>query len=193
MAFGMEDTHWRLGALLIALIVTGCLTGGGIYEQSVLDTAWPRKPSIVRPTEGGANRKLFWLPANIVAILILLVALAGAWPRASARYATLVAVGLFAIINLVTVLYLGPAVLRVEKSSPPPDDASSLASVRRSRWRTPLFIGVNVALAVAYCCHEDDEVNVLQQPNQSTKPTARLRSNPIEVATALCSGLSLSH
>jgi hypothetical protein len=49
----------------------------------------------------------------------------------------------------VTVLYFGPAVLRVEKSSPPPDDASSLASVRRSRWRTPLFIGVNVALAVA--------------------------------------------
>jgi hypothetical protein len=145
----MEHIHWRLAALIVALIVAGCLTGGGIYEQSVLDTAWPRKPSIVRPVEGGANHKLFWVPANIVAVVTLPFALVAAWPIASARYATLVAVALFAVINLVTVAYFGPEVLRAEKSSPPPDHPSSLAWVRRSRWRTPLSLGVNAALGMA--------------------------------------------
>ena len=51
----MEYVGWQF----VALIVTGCLIGAGIYEQSVLDTAWPHRPSIVRPVEGGANRKLF--------------------------------------------------------------------------------------------------------------------------------------
>src|SRR6266481_4735723 len=103
----MGEIPWRLAVLIVALIVTGCLTGAGIYEQLVLDTAWPHKPSIVRPIEGGADRKL-------------LLALLASWCVASARYATLVAVGLFAVVDLVTVAYFGPAVLRVEKSFPPP-------------------------------------------------------------------------
>jgi hypothetical protein len=67
----MDHFTWRLVALIAALIVSGCLTGAGIYEQSVLNIAWPRKPSIVRPVEGGANHKLFWVSANIVAIVAL--------------------------------------------------------------------------------------------------------------------------
>lgn len=145
----MDHFTWRLVALLAALMVTACLTGAGIYEQSVLDTAWPRKPSIVRPVEGGANRKLFWVPANIVAILALLLAVWAAWPVAGARNASLVAVGLFAVINAMTVAYFAPAVLRMEKVSAPPDDPASFAWVRRSQWRTPLSLGVNVALAFA--------------------------------------------
>ena len=145
----MDHFTWRLVALIAALIVTGCLTGAGIYEQSVLDTAWPRKPSIVRPVEGGANRKLFWVPANIVAIVVLFLSLWAAWPVAGARNASLVAIGLFAVINAVTVAYFGPAVLRVEKVSVPPDDPASFAWVRRSRWRTPLSLGINIALGFA--------------------------------------------
>ena len=144
----MDLVPWRFAALVIALIVSGCLTGAGIYEQSVLDTAWPSKPSIVRPVEGGVNRKLFWVPANISAVATLLVALMATWPMAFARDATLVAIGLFAVINGVTVTYFGPAVLRVERSSVPADDPSSLAWVRRSRWRTPLSLGVSTALGV---------------------------------------------
>jgi len=145
----MDHFTWRLVALITALIVTGFLTGAGIYEQSVLDTAWPRTPSIVRPVEGGANRKLFWVPANIVAIGALFLALWAAWPVEVARNASFVAIGLFAIINVVTVVYFGPAVLRVEKVSVPPNDPASFAWVRRSRWRTPLSLGVNVALGFA--------------------------------------------
>jgi len=29
----MGDTHWQVAALLIALVVTRCLTGGSIYQQ----------------------------------------------------------------------------------------------------------------------------------------------------------------
>jgi hypothetical protein len=147
---GMDHSAWRLIALIVAFTVTGCLTGAGIYEQSVLDAVWPHKPSIVRPVEGGANRKLFWVPANVAAVAALLLALWAAWPIAGARNATLVAVALFATINAVTIAYFGPAVLRVEKLSVPSDDPASLAWVRRSRWRTPLSLGVNVALG-RYC------------------------------------------
>ncbi len=145
----MDDFTLRLLALIAALIITGGLTGAGIYEQAVLDSAWPRKPAIVRPIEGGANRKLFWVPANVVAVASLLLALWAAWPVMAARNAALVAMGFFAIINTVTVAYFAPAVLRLEKASAPPDDPSSLAWVRRSRWRTPLSLCVNIALGFA--------------------------------------------
>ncbi len=145
----MDHFTTRLSALIIALIVTGCLTGAGIYEQSVVDTAWPHRPSIVRPVEGGANRKLFWVPANIAAVAVLFLALWAAWPVASARHAALAAIGLFAVINGVTVAYFAPAVLRMERESVPPEDPSSFAWVRLSRWRTPLSLCVNAALGLA--------------------------------------------
>jgi hypothetical protein len=68
----MDNPELRLIALLVALVATAFLTGAGWYEQAVLDTAWPKKPAIVRPAEGGANRKLFWVPANIFAVVTLL-------------------------------------------------------------------------------------------------------------------------
>jgi hypothetical protein len=145
----MDHAMPRVAILLLALVVSGCMTGAGLYEQVVLDPAWPRTPSIVRPSEGGANRKLFWVPANIVAVLVLLVALWAAWPVAAARNAALIAIGFFAIINAVTIGYFGPAVLRVERYSVAPDAPSSLRWVRLSRWRTPLAIAVNIALAFA--------------------------------------------
>jgi len=125
------------------------MTGAGVYEQIVLDTAWPRTPSIVRPSEGGANRKLFWVPANLVAVLALLIAVWAAWPVTAARNAALTAIGLFAIINAATIGYFAPAVLRVERNSVPPDAASSWRWVRLSRLRTVLALGVNISLAVA--------------------------------------------
>jgi hypothetical protein len=145
----MDHSMLRGAVLLLALVVSGCMTGAGIYEQVVLDLAWPRTPSIVRPSEGGANRKLFWVPANIVGVLALLLALWAAWPITPARHAALIAVGFFAIINAVTIGYFGPAVLRVERYSVSPDAASSWRWVQLSRWRTAFAIGVNIALAFA--------------------------------------------
>jgi hypothetical protein len=145
----MDPFEARLEILIVALVVSGMMTGAGLYEQSVLDTAWPARPDLVRPSEGGVNRKHFWVPGNVVAIAALLAAAGAAWPIPKARYAVLAALGLFALINLVTVSYFGPAVLRVERVAPPRDDPASSAWVQRSRWRTPLALAVNAAMALA--------------------------------------------
>jgi hypothetical protein len=145
----MDHIMLRLAIVLLALVASGCMTGAGIYEQAVLDTAWPSTPSIVRPSEGGANRKLFWVPANIIAIISLVLALWAAWPLPAARNAALAALCLFGIINAATIGYFAPAVLRVERHSVSPDAPSSWRWVRLSRCRTLLAIGVNITLAFA--------------------------------------------
>jgi hypothetical protein len=145
----MDNLELRLTALLMALVATAFLTGAGWYEQAVLDSAWPKKPAIVRPVEGGANRKLFWVPANILAVVFLLAALWASWPAADARSAVFAAIGFYAVINALTVGFFGPAVLRVEKQGVATNDPASIRWVRLSRWRTPLAFGVNVSLIIA--------------------------------------------
>jgi hypothetical protein len=65
------------------------MTGAGIYEQAVLDTAWPHKPSIVSPSEGGIIASFFGVPGNIVSISALILATCAAWPVSGAQNATL--------------------------------------------------------------------------------------------------------
>jgi hypothetical protein len=145
----MNEQLWRLSPILLALCATAFLTAGGWYEQVVLDSAWPRNPDLVRPATGGANRKKFWIPAHASGAVALALALWAAWPVAVARDATLVAVAFYILITLVTVRYFAPAVLKVERDSVEPNAPSSLTWVRRSRWRMPLAVGMNIALAVA--------------------------------------------
>jgi hypothetical protein len=145
----MNDPTLRLITVLIALIATSFLTGAGWYEQAVLDTAWPSNPEIVRPAEGGASRKLFWVPANILGAATLLAAIWASWPEPAARAAALVAIGFSVAINAVTIVFFAPAVLRVEKEGVAANDPSSVRWVRLSRWRTPLALGVNGSLLVA--------------------------------------------
>jgi hypothetical protein len=145
----VDNSALRLAIVLVALVATAFLTGGGWYEQGVLDSAWPKQPAIVRPAEGGANRKLFWVPANIFAVVALLAALWASWPAPGARYAAFVAIGFYAVINAVTVWFFAPAVLQVEKNGVAANDPTSIRWVRLSRWRTPLSLAVNASLIVA--------------------------------------------
>jgi hypothetical protein len=145
----MDHLTWRLAAILAALVSTSALTGASLYEESVLDTVWPRKPDIVRPIEGGANRKRFWVPADVIAIVSLLVATWAAWPVANTRYGVLAAVGLYAINILVSATYFVPELLKVERMGTPPDDPSSRSWVRRNRWRGAILICTSVALGLA--------------------------------------------
>jgi hypothetical protein len=123
--------------------------GASLYEESVLDLAWPRKPDIVRPVEGGANRKLFWVPADFIAIISLLAATWAAWPVTDSRNAVLVGVGLYAINIGISVGYFVPELLKVERIGTAPDDPSSRTWVRRNRWRGILFICTTAALSLA--------------------------------------------
>jgi hypothetical protein len=145
----MDHLGLRHFAVLVALTTNAFLTGAGLYEQAVLDTAWPKKPALVRPVEGGANRKLFWVPANILGLASLLVALWASWPAPAARAASLVALCFSAAIQTVTIGFFAPAVLRVEKDGIAANDPTSVRWVRLSRWRSPLSLGVNASLVVA--------------------------------------------
>jgi hypothetical protein len=75
-----DHLTWRPAAILAALAATGALMGASLYEDSVLDPVWPRKPSIVSPIEGGATRKLFGVDPDIIASTSLVVATSAAWP-----------------------------------------------------------------------------------------------------------------
>jgi hypothetical protein len=146
----VDRQTWELAAVLAALCSTAFLTGGGWYEQAVLDSVWPRNPSIVRPSEGGASRRRFWVPAHSFAAVTLGCALWGAWREAPARYAVLTAIALYLLITIVTVGYFARAVVKLEKATAVrPNEPSSLTWVRRSRWRMLLAFGLNVAVAVA--------------------------------------------
>ena len=145
----MDHLTWRLAAILGALVTTSALMGASLYEESVLDLVWPRKPDIVRPIEGGANRKLFWVPADLIAITSLLVATWAAWPATDTRVAVLAGVGLYAINIGVGIDYFVPELLKVERIGVRPDDPSSRTWVRRNRWRSAIFVCTTVALSLA--------------------------------------------
>jgi hypothetical protein len=145
----MDHLTWRFVAILSALISTSALMGASFYEESVLDLAWPRRPDIVRPKEGGANRKLFWIPADLIALICLAAATWAVWPVAGARTAVLAAVGLYAINIVVSVAYFVPELLKVERHGAEPDAASSRTWVRRNRWRGVIFVCITMALSIA--------------------------------------------
>jgi hypothetical protein len=70
---------------LIALAAALALVslGGGLYEFTVVDPAWPRRPEIIQPGRGGVSRRRFWIPAHVAFELALIAALVLAWARRS--------------------------------------------------------------------------------------------------------------
>src|SRR5258708_1108284 len=110
-------TEVHLAAIMLAVAGAALLSGGGFFEQAVLDPLSPPPPSLVRPSEGGANRKRFWIPAHAAAGISFAVGLWGAWPSPSSRLAALIAVGIYLVITFFTVTYFAPAVIRLEKAT----------------------------------------------------------------------------
>jgi hypothetical protein len=139
----------RMFVVLLALLATSMLAGAGVYEQVVLDPAWPARPDIVRPTNGGADRKRYWLPSNILAVVAMSAAIWAAWPVPSARSWVLGAAVCSLVINVATVGYFAPRVLRVERDGVVPNDPRSTRWVALSRWRTPVAIVLDLCLIAA--------------------------------------------
>jgi hypothetical protein len=68
--------------LLVVALATGFAfigLGGGLYEFTVVDPAWPRRPDLIQPGRGGVDRKRFWIPAHVLFELALIAALVVAW------------------------------------------------------------------------------------------------------------------
>jgi len=139
----------RMVMVLLALLATSMLAGAGVYEQVVLDRAWPATPDLVRPANGGVDRKRYWVPANIFAVVAMIAAIWAVWPVPSARSWVLGAAVCSLAINVATVGYFAPRVLRVERDGVTPNDPSSTRWVALSRWRTPVAIVLDLCLIAA--------------------------------------------
>lgn len=95
------------------------------------------------------NRKLLWVPSNVVVTVALVAGVWAAWPSAPARSAAIAALVLFFAIHAMTILYFAPAVLRVERDGVAPNAPASRRWVMLSRVRTPLALGVVICLVAS--------------------------------------------
>ena len=111
--------------------------GGGLYEFSVVDPAWPRRPELIQPARGGVSRKRFWIPANVAFELALIASLVLAWPRPPVRAWLLIGLASHALMRMWSAFDFIPKALAFERAAQV-DEAAARAWTRRSRWRMPL-------------------------------------------------------
>lgn len=127
--------------ILLAIATALCCTtlGGGFYEFSVVDPAWPRRPEIVQPARGGISRKRFWIPAHTAFELALIASLVLFWSVAEVRMWLLVALGGHLVMRLWSAVDFIPKALRFEAADPSSiDESTARRWTRRSPLRLPL-------------------------------------------------------
>ncbi|MFG1933796.1 hypothetical protein ACGFK1_24605 [Mycobacterium sp. NPDC048908] len=143
---------WSPTLVLIAITtLASCVAlGGGLYEVLVVDPAWPKRPGIIQPRNGGVFRARFWLPAHTVFEVLLIIALVAAWHDADARMALLVALISHAVIRVWSLAYFVPKALAFEKADPATvDEVSAVLWTRRSMLRLPFDVITSVAMLAA--------------------------------------------
>jgi hypothetical protein len=137
-----------LSTALTALLANIGL-GGGIFEHSVIDRAWPRKPEIVQPRKGGISRVRFWIPAHTAFELVLLVALYLGWSNVEVRRALLVALAAHLALRLWSAFDMIPKAIAFEKAETV-DEAAARDWTKRSLMRFPLALLTSLTTLVAF-------------------------------------------
>lgn len=135
-----------------AILVAAMSIGGGVYEFTVVDPAWPRRPDIVQPGHGGISRKRFWIAIHCLFELLLVAAILAAWPLAAVRAWLLAALACHAIMRIWSAFDFIPKALAFERA--PPAEISLADAQRwtaRSRFRLPLDLLTIAALIAALC------------------------------------------
>lgn len=146
-------TDFILPATSLAAVFALIGLGGGLYEVSVIDPAWPQKVDLIQPDQGGISRKRFWIPAHVVFELLLIIALALAWHIAEVRLWLLVALASHAAMRLWSAVDFIPKAIVFEKAACGPEvEAAARRWTRRSLARLPLDItscGATLAAMIA--------------------------------------------
>src|SRR5262245_2895016 len=143
---------WTPTLVLIAITtLAACVTlGGGLYEFLVVDPAWPKRPGIIQPRNGGVARARFWVPAHIVFEVLLIVSLVVAWGEAHVRIALLVALVSHAVMRVWSLVDFVPKAVALERADPATvDEASAVRWTRRSLLRLPLDVITCLAMLAA--------------------------------------------
>lgn len=144
--FNLDDLWSRhmmsqlvLSPVVLATALALISLGGGLYEFSVVDPAWPRRPDIVQPGAGGVSRRRFWIPAHVAFELVLILALVATWARPEVRTWLLVALASHAAMRIWSAFDFIPKALAFEKADSATFDAEAANRwTRRSRLRLPL-------------------------------------------------------
>jgi hypothetical protein len=147
---------WTPTLVLIAITtLVACATlGGGLYEVLVVDPAWPKRPGIIQPRNGGVSRARFWLPVHTVFEVLLIVTLVAAWRDADVRIALLVALVSHAAMRVWSLADFVPKAMAFEKADPATvDEASAVRWTRRSLLRLPPDVITCVAMLAALAGH----------------------------------------
>jgi hypothetical protein len=135
----------------LAALLTAIGLGGGLYEHSVVDPAWPRNPALIQPKRGGIKRVLFWLPAHIAFELTLIVALIVAWSEVAVRTPLLVALASHASMRIWSGFDMIPKALAFEKADPGEiGETEARAWTQRSLMRFPLALTTAITVLVAF-------------------------------------------
>lgn len=143
---------WTPTLVLIAITTpAACVTlGGGIYQFLVVDPAWPKRPGIIQPRNGGVSRARFWIPAHTVFEVLLIVTLVVAWGDADVRIALLVALVSHAVMRVWSLVDFVPKAVAFEKADPARvDEAAAVRWTRRSLLRLPLDLITCAAMLAA--------------------------------------------
>ncbi len=126
------------------------LLGGGIYETLVVDPAWPKRPGIIQPRNGGISRRRFWIPAHTVFEVLLILTLIASWGDTDVRAALLFALVSHAVMRVWSLVDFVPKAVSFEKADPADvDEAAAVGWTRRSLLRLPLDVITCVAMLVA--------------------------------------------
>ncbi|HEX2398617.1 MAG TPA: hypothetical protein VHJ79_01220, partial [Mycobacterium sp.] len=143
---------WTPTLVLIAITtLAACVTlGGGLYEFLVVDPAWPQRPGIIQPRNGGVSRARFWVPAHTVFEVLLIVTVVVAWGDADVRIALLVALVSHAVTRVWSLVDFVPKAVAFEKADPARvDEAAAVRWTRRSLLRLPLDLITCAAMLAA--------------------------------------------
>jgi len=110
--------------------------GGALYEFSVVDPFWPRRPDLVQPDRGGVSRRRFWIPAHVTYELALLAALVAAWSQPDVRAWLLIGLASHAAMRIWSAFDFIPKALAFERADPAAiTESAARAWTRRSRLR----------------------------------------------------------
>jgi len=127
--------------------------GGGLYEFLVVDPAWPHRPDLIQPAQGGVSRKRFWIPAHTIFEAVLIASLIVAWGAPPVRTLLLTGLGSHAAMRIWSFLDFIPKALAFERADPATvDSVAARRWSRRSLGRLPLDLvtcGAMLAALVA--------------------------------------------
>jgi hypothetical protein len=145
----MPDFILVLVGLSAALACGSC--GGGLYEFSVVDPVWPRRPELIQPDRGGISRKRFWMPAHGAFELTLLVSIFITWSQPLVRACLIVALASHAVMRIWSAFDFIPKALAFERADPASiEEAKARSWTLRSLWRLPLDLVTSAAMLSAF-------------------------------------------